>query len=119
MTYQEATARCWAEISIDEICGNYRRACEIAKTKVICVLKGNAYGMGAVVVCRALMALGAEVFAVASGDEAEELFANCPGAEVLVLGQVGEEQAARLIEKGCIFTMFSYEQGQSLIRATK
>lgn len=119
MNCEELTARCWAEISMDEICGNYRRACEISKTKVICVLKGNAYGLGAVKVCRALMGCGATTFAVACGDEAEELLDACPGAEVLILGHVGEVQALRLIPRSAIFTVYSREQGQRLARAAE
>ena len=118
MNYEEAVSRCWAEISLGEICNNYRRAREIARTKVICVLKGNAYGLGAVEVCRALMGCGAETFAVACGDEAEELLAGCPGAEVLILGHVGEAQARRLIPQNVIFTVYSYEQGVMLGRAS-
>lgn len=118
MTHEEATARCWAEISLDEICGNYQRARKLVPgAEIICVLKGNAYGMGAPAVCSALMDSGAKTFAVASGDEAEQLTTACPRADVLVLGHVGEIQAARLIRRGCILTMFSREQGEMLARA--
>lgn len=121
MTHREATARCWAEIDLNEICGNYLRAKEMVgpKTQVICVLKGNAYGMGAPVVCRMLMTLGAKMFAVASGDEAEELLDACPGAEVLVLGWVGEDQAKRLIARSGILTLFDGVQGRMLARAAE
>ena len=65
MNRAEATSRCWAEIDLNEICGNYLRARELTGgAEVICVLKGNAYGLGAVEVCRALMAHGARKFAV-------------------------------------------------------
>ena len=121
MTRTEATARCWAEISLDEICANYRRAREITNpgARIICVLKANAYGMGAPAVCRALMDCGAKLFAVASGDEAEELLAACPAADVLILGLVGEEQARRLIARRAVFTLFSFEQGMMLARAAE
>ena len=57
MNRAEATSRCWAEIDLNEICGNYLRARELTGgAEVICVLKGNAYGLGAVEVGRALMA---------------------------------------------------------------
>ena len=118
MTHNEATARCWAEISLDEICGNYLRARDLVPgAEIICVLKGNAYGMGAPAVCTALLDSGAKTFAVASGDEAEELLTACPRADVLVLGRVGEDQAKRLIRRGCILTLFSREQGEMLARA--
>lgn len=120
MNREEATSRCWAEIDLNEICGNYLRAREITEgAEVICVLKGNAYGMGAPYVCRALMECGAKRFAVASGDEAEELLDACPDAEVLVLGRTGAAQAARLIARDGVLTLFSAEQGRMLARAAK
>ncbi len=120
MTPQEAFGRCWAEIDLNEIRRNYLRAKNrVGGADIICVLKANAYGMGAVQVCRALMASGARHFAVASGDEAEELFASCPGAGILVLGQVSFPQAKRLIRKGCIFTLFGTQQGEMLARAAE
>ena len=120
MTYEEAVARCWAEIDLDTVCNNYRTACALAKdAQVICVLKGNAYGLGAVPVCRALMECGAKIFAVASGDEAEQLLRACPNADVLILGLVGRTQAARLIRLGALFTLFSSEYGQTLRAAAQ
>ena len=120
MTYEEATARCWAEIDLDELCCNYARAKEIAHpAEVICVLKGNAYGLGAPAVCKVLMEHGAKTFAVASGDEAEELLDACPGAEVLILGFTGEAQSIRLIQKNAIFTLFSQKQAETLKNASK
>ena len=118
MKYAEAVARCWAEIDLDALCGNYLRAKEIVgDTPIICVLKANAYGHGAAVVGPALCAVGARRFAVASGDEAEELLAVCPDADVLVLGLTCEDQTVRLIRKRAIFTLFSAEQGNMLLRA--
>ena len=120
MNRAEATSRCWAEIDLNEICGNYLRARELTGgAEVICVLKGNAYGLGAVEVGRALMAAGARKFAVASGDEAEELLDACPGADVLVLGAVGEDQSRRLIARGGLLTLFDPEQGEQLARIAR
>lgn len=120
MNRAEATSRCWAEIDLNEICGNYLRARELTGgAEVICVLKGNAYGLGAVEVGRALMAAGARKFAVASGDEAEELLDACPGADVLVLGAVGEDQSRRLIARGGLLTLFGPEQGELLARIAR
>lgn len=113
MTLTEATARCWAEIDLDALCENYRSARAMA-SEVICVLKADAYGMGAAVVGPALFAAGARTFAVADGDEAEELMDACPGADVLILGHVGAEQARRLNRRRAIFTLYSASQGEAL-----
>ena len=120
MTFEEAVSRCWAEIDLDVILGNYERARAMAgEAGVICVLKGNAYGMGAAAVGPALMSRGARRFAVASGDEAEELAQACPGADILVLGQVGEEQAVRLIGLGAAMTVFDARSAGTLSRAAR
>ena len=118
MTRSEAIARCWADIDLDEIAGNYHRArAMIGTSDVICVLKGDAYGLGALPVCQALVEEGARRFAVASGAEAEALLQAHPGLEVLVLGLTGEEESARLIAQGAVFTLFSRQQGEMLRRA--
>lgn len=113
MTLTEATARCWAEIDLDALCENYRSARAMA-SEVVCVLKADAYGMGAAVVGPALFAAGARTFAVADGDEAEELMDACPGADVLILGHVGAEQARRLNRRRALFTLYSASQGEAL-----
>ena len=120
MHLAEATARCWAEIDLDALCDNYLNARRLAgDAQVICVLKGNAYGLGAIPVARALLARGARLFAVADGDEAEELLRAVPQARVLVLGLVGEIQAARLAKKGAVFTLYGFDQLPSLQRASE
>lgn len=120
MNLTEATARCWAEIDLDALCANYRRACELAApAQVICVLKGNAYGLGLETVARALAQEGADFFAVASGDEAEALLRVLPKARVLVLGLVGREQALRLIPQTVRFTVFSKSQALELAYAAR
>ena len=120
MHLAEATARCWAEIDLDALCDNYLNARRLAgDAQVICVLKGNAYGLGAIPVARALLARGARLFAVADGDEAEELLRAVPEARVLVLGLVGEIQAARLAKKGAAFTLYGFDQLPSLQRASE
>lgn len=118
MTREEATARCWIEIDLESLRGNYLRACaRVGNARILCVLKGNAYGLGATEICRVLQDCGATLFAVATGDEAEQLLDQCPGAEVLVLGLTGESQTRRLIGKNALMTLFSPEQGQMLIKA--
>ena len=73
MTYEEAVERCWLEVDLDAIRENYRSAAALVgeKVRVIPVLKANAYGMGAAEVAGLLATEGADLFAVATGDEAE------------------------------------------------
>ncbi|MBE5806752.1 MAG: alanine racemase [Clostridiales bacterium] len=116
----ERFSRCWAEIDAERLRENYRSARRRAGgARVICVLKGNAYGLGAAEACRALKQAGADMFAVASGGEAEALLGVFPGTDVLVLGLVGAVQAARLIGMGAVFTLFSRHYGDMLADAAQ
>ena len=49
ISYEEAISRCWAEVDLDRLTENYKNALRHLKngTKLICVLKADAYGLGA------------------------------------------------------------------------
>jgi alanine racemase len=75
------------EVSLDSFRHNYRTIQDhVRPSKVIAVVKANAYGMGAVPVSWALKAEGAGFFAVATPDEAVELREAGIQDPVLVLG---------------------------------
>ncbi len=115
MTYEDATSRCWLEVDLDAIRDNYLSAAALVGNvkKLIPVLKADAYGMGAVEVARLLAAEGAALFAVATGDEAEQLMKTLPeGAKVMTLGLVGPGQTARLTQAGMPLTLYSEKQGR-------
>lgn len=117
MTYEDAVSRCWLEVDLDAIRDNYRTALALVggNTMLIPVLKADAYGMGAVEVGRLLHREGARLFAVATGDEAEQLLHQLPGdAKVLALGLVGKNQLARLIVAGMPLTLYSEMQGRAI-----
>lgn len=118
MTYEDATSRCWLEVDLDAIRANFRSACEMMQpgSRLIPVLKANAYGMNAVVIAEALRQEGATLFAVASSDEAEQLIRAVPDIEVLPMGLVGEGAMRRLIERHMPLTLFSQTQGEKIER---
>ena len=116
MTYEDAVSRCWLEVDLDAIRENYRAACAMVGdgVQIIPVLKANAYGMNAVEVAGALKTEGAQLFAVASSDEAEQLLREHPDIEVLVMGLVGEGALRRLIARNMPITLFSERQGDRI-----
>ena len=118
MTYEEASARCWAEIDLDVIESNYDTARGLcgSGTKVIPVLKANAYGLGAATLSRVLAAKGADLFAVADLDEALEIRRAC-GGDALVLGMVPRAQMARAVESGAIVTAYAVDMARALNEA--
>lgn len=121
MRIGEAHARCWAEIDLNAVRENYARAKTLVPkgTKVVCVLKGNAYGLGAKAVGRVLAESGADFFAVATADEALELRETCPNAEILVLGLTGADETPELIRRNITLTLFSRAQSEMLSRAAR
>ena len=52
--------RAWAEVSLDRLADNYHKLSEFVgpSCKVLCVIKGNAYGHGAVEVSKELERAG-------------------------------------------------------------
>ncbi len=114
MTCEQATARCWAEIDLDVIEGNYDRAGQICGegTAIIPVLKANAYGLGAAKLSRVLAAKGASLFAVAELGEALEVKRAC-GKDVLVLGMIAPIQMEQALRAGVIATVYSLEMARA------
>lgn len=121
ISYEEATSRCWAEINLDRLVENYRNAQKhlTSTTSLICVLKADAYGLGAPMVAKRLWREGQRMFAVASFNEAAEIHKVVPEADVLILGLCGEAQLAAAIRAGMVLTVFSRQYGEKVIRAAQ
>jgi len=117
--YEEATSRCWAEVDLTTLIHNYNtaKAHLSAPTQLICVLKADAYGLGAPMVARRLSKEGQRIFAVASYNEAVEIRAAVPDCDVLILGLCGEAQLVPAIEAGMLLTVFSKRYAQQVISA--
>ena len=77
---------------------NYAAVMRLAKgsSAILCVVKADAYGHGAVPVSRALASVGARHFAVATAEEAIALRESAIGGSILVLGglEPGSERDA-------------------------
>ena len=121
ISYEEAVSRCWAEVDLGRLVLNYRNALNHLKggTQLICVLKADAYGLGAPVVAERLHKEGAKYFAVASFNEAEQIRRAVDGCEVLVLGLMGREQLLHAIEEDMLITVFSEKYAQAVIYAAQ
>lgn len=88
-------ARTWAEIDCNALLRNFNIARRTGK-KVMCVIKADAYGHGAVRCGRFLERHGADAFAVACLQEALDLRAGGITRPVLILGHTSAEYAALL-----------------------
>jgi alanine racemase len=92
--------RCRLIVDLDALRSNYARlgALTGGKAVILCVVKANAYGHGALPISRALVAAGARHLGVATLDEAVELRDGGVGASITVLCglEPGEEREAAL-----------------------
>ena len=78
--------RTWAEIDLAAMKSNLEYAKKTSGKPVICVIKGDAYGHGAVECGKYLQDNGADMFAVACIEEALELRENGITIPILILG---------------------------------
>jgi alanine racemase len=87
----------WAEIDLDALAHNVRLlAARAAPSRVLAVVKANAYGHGAVACGRAALEAGADALAVVCVDEAEELRRAGIEARLLVVGYTPPSDAERV-----------------------
>jgi len=95
--------RSWAEIDLDAIRHNLGavRAQTGPDVRVMAVVKANAYGHGLGPVARALEGR-AEMFGVANVNEARELRAHLPNAEVFILGPALPDERAEIVRSGFV-----------------
>ena len=79
--------RCWAEIDMDAVCGNFRsiRAFVPKEKKLMAVIKADGYGHGSVPIAEALEG-EADFYGVAMLDEAVELRQAGIKTPILILG---------------------------------
>src|ERR1700733_5521920 len=81
------TAGAVLEIDLDAIAANWKKLADrgAPKTRVAAVVKADAYGLGVAKVAPVLARAGAKTFFVATLDEALELRALLPRAQIAVL----------------------------------
>jgi alanine racemase len=99
MTPAHWTGRpCWAEIDLDALAHNVRAlARRAAPTRLMAVVKANAYGHGAVACGRAALEAGASQLAVVCVDEGEELRHAGIDAPIVVLGNTPASDVERVV----------------------
>lgn len=98
----------YARINLENLAWNYRSIKERAKDKtVICIVKADAYGHGAVQCAKKLEETGAEYFAVASLDEAKELREAGIKDPILILGYIPLDRVCESIAYDLTYTVYS------------
>ena len=118
------TTRAWVEIDLAAIRHNYNCASEYAKShgsKLVAVVKANAYGHGAVMVARELEKVcGADWFAVATFPEAAELAEAGITSPILILSEIHSSLYDELVTHSNILpSIFHFESAQMLSAAAQ
>ena len=93
--------RAWVEIDLSALAHNVRqiRGLLAPSTKIMAVVKADAYGHGAIDIARTLTDLGVEWLAVATVTEGIELRQAGIFTPILVLGAVNSEMQVHAIAK--------------------
>ncbi len=112
--------RTWAEINLDNLCGNIAVLRNIVPNKkIIAVVKANAYGHGDIQCSEALNGCGIENFCVSNLWEAQRLYdANIKG-EILIFGYCDIPLVLENIEKKFVFTVGDTEYAKKLSDAAE
>ena len=107
--------RSYAKIHLDNLEFNYKQAKSLAgKSKVMAVVKADAYGHGSVKCARRLEHIGCKYFAVASLKEAIELRENGILGEILIFGRTKPINHCYLNKYDLIQTVYSLNYAKEL-----
>ena len=118
MSNIDPKARTWAEIDMAALKHNFEIAKRTGK-KVLCVIKANAYGHGAVHCGLFLEKQGADFFAVACLSEAIELREGGITKPILILGYTSHEYAKVLADNDITQTLVDESHALELNEAAK
>src|SRR5690349_4779450 len=87
-------SRAWVEVSLAAVVENARTVARVAGTRLLPIVKANAYGLGAVAVSRALEQVDPWGYGVATIEEGAELRAAGIARPVLVCTPAQPDQFA-------------------------
>lgn len=110
--------RTWAQINLDNLRHNFKLIKDkVGDCMVMCVVKANAYGHGAVAVATELEKCGCDWFGVSNIEEAEQLRQTGIKAPILILGATPASCAKRLHDGNITQALYSAEYAQALSEA--
>lgn len=108
--------RTWAEVDADAIKHNFKAIREATdpKSDIMCVIKADGYGHGAVFLAELYEKLGAARFAVSNIEEAMQLRENGITLPILILGFTPAEMAKELADNQISQAVFSEDYAREL-----
>ena len=103
-----------AIINTSSLSGNYRYFAKNTKSRVICVVKSDAYGHGLRPVVRALVGAGARHFAVATLKDAARLLFDDVGQTVINLSHPEQSFRPVLLDSRVVQSVYSLDLARDL-----
>lgn len=109
----------WAEIDLGCVRDNVRALLALLRppTRLLAVVKADAYGHGAIGVARAAVEAGAWALGVATTDEGVQLRRAGIDSPILLLGHTPAEDADAAVAHALSVTVFQLDAAQALSRA--
>lgn len=112
--------RSWANISLKNIKHNFKQIKNhVGKTKVMCIIKADAYGHGILQVAQTLENENADYFGVATLSEAVMLRQSGVHTPILLLGFFDEKFIVDIIENNITVAIYDFETAQSISNVCK
>lgn len=110
------TNRAWIEINLSNLENNINEIKKIisSKTKIMAVVKANAYGHGSIIVTKKLSEIGITDFAVATLEEGIELRENNIKGNILILGFTNFSDLKYVIEYDLTQTIVDYDYSEEI-----
>lgn len=110
--------RAWIEINLGNLEHNVNEINKVipSKTKIIAVVKANAYGHGIISISKKLESIGIQDFAVATLEEAITLRKNNIKGNILILGYTNIENLQYIIDYDLIQTVIDGDYAEKLLQ---
>lgn len=111
----------WVEVDLSALEFNYHQVKRIVgkKTKIMAVVKCDAYGHGLLPIARRLAKLNVEYLGVASIDEAIALRNNRITSPIVILGNIFEQDIELVLQYNLTQTISDYQLAQRLNQKAK
>jgi alanine racemase len=111
--------RCWAEVDLDALRQNlaWLRHHVGNHTRIMTVVKADAYGHGLKQTAAVLMQSGTDVFGIANLEEARAIRSVGQGWPILMLGACLPEEIPVAVRDGVMATVSSLEEARAFSRA--
>lgn len=120
MLLEENLRPVWAEINLDNLAYNVRNIkALVGKSRLIAIVKADAYGHGAIEVAETMLENGAEAFGVAIAGEAIALRKSGIAVPIIVMSYTPPSFYEKAIEEDLTLHMVSLEDAEILNEVAK